>query len=178
MTLPVTVDRLRSVLSELLVAGAQSSTNLAVRAGDLLGIVIDESTVEEILEQTSSTWYVGIDGFADPQFVFDGWTLTHRVTSEEENLGILTAYPDFAIMLALALEIGEGHDAHRHSLGLPFIPEESERQSLPPIAPQTIRWADSGNPFLPKDPFTELAGPISAALRVPPVGSFPTGKPD
>ncbi len=178
MTLPVTVDRLRSVLSELLVAGAQSSTNLAVRAGDLLGIVIDESTVEAILEQTSSTWYVGIDGFADPQFVFDGWTLTHRVTSEEENLGILTAYPDFAIMLALALEIGEGHDAHRHSLGLPFIPEESERQSLPPIAPQTIRWADSGNPFLPKDPFTELAGPISAALRVPPVGSFPTGKPD
>jgi SEC-C motif len=154
MTLPVTVDRLRTVLTELLVEGAQSSTNLAVRAGDMLGIVIDESTVEEILEQTSSTWYVGIDGFADPQFVFDGWTLTHRVTAEEEALGILTAYPDFAIMLALALEIGEGHDAHRHSLGLPFIAEDSERQSLPPITPTSIRWADSGNPFLPKDPET------------------------
>jgi signal transduction histidine kinase len=28
------------------------------------------------------------------------------------------------------------------------------------------------------EPFAELAGPISASLRVPPVGSFPAGKPD
>jgi beta-lactamase class A len=28
------------------------------------------------------------------------------------------------------------------------------------------------------DPWSELAGPISASLRVPPEGSFPTGKPD
>ncbi len=29
-----------------------------------------------------------------------------------------------------------------------------------------------------REPYVDLSGPISASLRVPPVGSFPTGKPD
>jgi copper transport protein len=43
---------------------------------------------------------------------------------------------------------------------------------------RTVRHASLAKHQKKTGPCAELAGPISASLRVPPVGSFPTGKPD
>ncbi len=134
--LPFTADALRRWLRRELAAGPQLVDDLAERLAHERGIDLDAAHELIVVgfDDDGGLSFVGPeqDSVMLTHHLVVGVTFTHRITEEEAAAGVVTAFPDFVIPLAMGLpDDGSSADLER-------------RASL--VGPAGVRWAERALP--------------------------------